>query len=335
MSTKFRIIGSGEWGLAIGNHLSRNSYPVEIYGRTKNKVERLIREREYLNLNLKFNDNVIFKHLDDIHDKNDKSSKIYNFIATSSSGFADCVRNYKDYLDQQDNICWLTKGIDEGSSRLLDEVVYDTLGNNFNFAILSGPSFAKDLALQKNMCVSLATSGKSITDDLVNCFETEFFHIEQTSDLIGVQISGIMKNVAAILAGILSSTDHTHRDILKLIDLTKDEILQMTIQIYSNRKLDIDKSMLNKTLMSPACDGDLRLSCLEDHSRNRRFGLNWYSRQDTNSLLNEIGTVEGYNSAIALSKRIRSTNFGPVLSSVYNILFNNSKLEDSEVIKYL
>ena len=332
MSIKFRILGSGEWGLAIGNHLSWNNFDVEIFGRTKSKIDNFIKSREYGALNLKFHNNVTFKHLDDI---NYDGGEVYNIIATSSSGFADCINCHRDYLMLHDNICWLTKGIDSNSCSLFDEVVCNTLGDQLNVGILSGPSFARDLILRKNMSVSLATSNISFGDKLSACLNSSFFHTEHTSDLIGVQVSGIMKNIAAILSGMLSASNFSKSDLLTLIDLTKDEILQITKVIYEQRKIKINSSVLVKTLSSPSCDGDLRLSCLEDHSRNRTFGLNWAVVNNANVLSEKIGTIEGYHSVIALSNRIKSADVGPVLKSVYDILFNDVRLEDTEIIKNL
>ena len=332
MPIKFRILGSGEWGLAIGNHLSWNNYDVEIFGRTKSKIDNLIKSRKYSALNLKFLNNVTFKYLDDINYDGDE---VYNIIATSSSGFADCINYHRDYLMLYENICWLTKGIDSHSCRLFDEVVYDTLGDQLNVGILSGPSFARDLVLRKNMSVSLATSNNSFGDELSACLNSSFFHIEHTSDLIGVQVSGIMKNIAAILSGMLSASNFPKSDLSTLIDITKDEILQITTIIYEQRKIKINGSILVKTLASPSCDGDLKLSCLEDHSRNRTFGLNWVTEKNVDTLSKRIGTIEGYNSVIALSNLIKPADVGPVLKSVYDILFNDTRLEDTEIIKNL
>ena len=332
MSIKFRILGSGEWGLAIGNHLSCNNYDVEIFGRTKSKIDHLIKSREHVVLNLKFHNKVTFKHLDNI---NYDGGEVFNIIATSSSGFADCINYHRDYLMLHDNICWLTKGIDSHSSKLFDEVVCDALGDQLDVGILSGPSFARDLILRRNMSVSLATSNYSFGNKLSACLNSSFFHTEHTSDLVGVQVSGIMKNIAAILSGMLSASNYPKSDLSTLIDITKDEILQITTIIYEQRKIKINGSVLAKTLASPSCDGDLRLSCLEDHSRNRTFGLYWAAEKNPDALSKRIGTIEGYNSVIALSNLIKSADVGPVLKSVYDILFNDTRLEDTEIIKNL
>ena len=162
------------------------------------------------------------------------------------------------------------------------------------------------------------------------------FEMQKTNDLIGVQISGIMKNVAAILSGILTSNNYSTSDILKMIEVTKNEILEITKHIYSIRGLRVDDTEIRKTLSSPSCDGDLRLSCLNDVSRNRRFGMQLKQSNSLQKLIDEIGTVEGYGMTHVLFEMlIGSDKVGPVLKTVHEILFCEEKLEDTEIINFL
>ena len=159
--------------------------------------------------------------------------------------------------------------------------------------------------------------------------------MQKTSDLIGVQISGVMKNIAAILSGVLTTNNYNSSDILKMIDITKKEIFEITKHVYSMRSLSVDNDEIRKTLSSPSCDGDLKLSCLSDLSRNRRFGLQLSESNTFDNLIREIGTVEGYEMTPVLYEMLNDVNVGPVLKTVYEILFNNQKLEKTEIINYL
>ena len=334
MTLKFRILGSGEWGLAIANHLSKNNYPVEIFGRSKDKIDFLKQHRKCKSLGIQFKDNVTFDHLNNILNK-PFSIDTHNIIATSSNGFSNLIEENKNYLSQYSSFIWLTKGLDKKTNKFFDELLIDTFGNSIDCCLVSGPSFAKDLVSGEKICVSVASNSSGYIETIENCFTNNKFIIQKTSDLIGVQISGVMKNIAAILSGILTTNNYNSSDILKMIEITKKEIFEITKHVYSMRNLSVDNDEVRKTLSSPSCDGDLKLSCLSDLSRNRRFGLQMSQSNTFDILIKEIGTVEGYEMTPVLYGMINDVNVGPVLKTVYEILFNNQKLENTEIINYL
>tara|TARA_B100001287_G_scaffold276285_1_gene286564 strand:- start:2573 stop:3580 length:1008 start_codon:yes stop_codon:yes gene_type:complete len=335
MARKFRILGSGEWGLAIAYHLSKNGCSVEIYGRTKSKVDTLKQSKKCESLGIKFNDNVSFDYLSNILNKS-FSTDTYNIIATSSSGFSDLIEQNKKYLSKYSSFIWLTKGLDQKSNKFFDQLLTDTFGGSIDCCLISGPSFAKDLVSGEKICVSVASNSNKYLDTVEKCFGTNMFEMQKTNDLIGVQISGIMKNIAAILSGILTSDNYSNSDILRMIEVTKKEIFEITKHIYFIRGLPVDDTVIRKTLTSPSCDGDLRLSCLSDVSRNRRFGLQ-LKQSDSHQLIDDLGTVEGYLMAPALFDMIISSGgiVGPVLESTHKIVFCDAKLEDTQIINHL
>ena len=334
MTVKFRILGSGEWGLAIANHLAQQNYSVEIFGRTKSKIDKLKQNRECKYLNVKFDENTSFDYLSDIS-KKEFSKSIHNIIATSSSGFADLINENRTYLSKYSNFIWLTKGLDKKSNKFFDELLTDHFGTSVNCCLISGPSFAKDLVSGKKISVSIASNSSHYVDTVDKYFSTNNFIMYKTNDLIGVQVSGVMKNIAAILSGILTTHSYTSTDILNMIEVTKREIFEITKYIYSSRNLSLDDDVVRETLASPSCDGDLKLSCLSDQSRNRRFGLKLSKSGCFDQVIRDIGTVEGYVMTPVLYGMVKDVNVGPVLKSVYEILFNNQELEKTEVSNYL
>ena len=334
MTVKFRILGSGEWGLAIANHLAQQSYSVEIFGRTRSKIDTLEQRREYKPLNIKFNENTSFHYLNDISDKA-FSKDTHNIIATSSSGFADLINENKVYLSKYSDFIWLTKGLDKKSNKFFDELLTESFGKSINCCLISGPSFAKDLVSGKKINVSIASNNNKYIDTVEKYFATNNFIMHKTSDLIGVQVSGVMKNIAAILSGILTSYNYTSTDILNIVEVTKKEIFSITKYIYSVRNLTLNDDVIRETLASPSCDGDLKLSCLSNQSRNRRFGLKITKPGSFDEVIKDIGTVEGYVMTPVLHEMVRGVNVGPVLKSVYEILYGNLKLEKTEIFNYL
>ena len=334
MTVEFRILGSGEWGLAVANHLAQLGYSVEIFGRTKSKINILQQSRECKLLNTKFSENITFDYLSDISNKA-FSKKIHHIIATSSSGFAELINENRNYLTEYSNFIWLTKGLDRKSNKFFDELLTESFGNSINCCLISGPSFARDLVSGKKISVSIASNNNDYSDTIEKYFSTNNFVMHKTSDLIGVQVSGVMKNIAAILSGILTSNSYNSSDILNIIEVTKREIFEIAKYVYSVRNLSFDDDIVTQTLASPSCDGDLKLSCLSDQSRNRRFGLKLSKADSFDQIISDIGTVEGYVMTPVLYQMIKDVDVGPVLKSVYEILFNNQKLEKTEIFSYL
>ena len=155
--------------------------------------------------------------------------------------------------------------------------------------------------------------------------ETDHFKLISTEDLIGVEVSGIIKNVSAILAGIMSSLNYSLKNIEQLITLSQEEVKNLTHAIYSERGLIAPSEKIAKTINSPSCIGDLELTCLSDKSRNRLFGVEFANNKNPEKLLNQFGTVEGYTSTEILTKN-QSIYNSRVVDAAYKILFSGEDI---------
>tara|TARA_B100001996_G_scaffold163706_2_gene124851 strand:- start:439 stop:1410 length:972 start_codon:yes stop_codon:yes gene_type:complete len=312
MADLFRILGSGEWGMAVAYHLSQQDKLVEVYGRDPEKIKQLQQ--------IKRNTNIKFKTFQDL--SSTTNNNIINIVATSSSGFNNVIKENSKYLKEFESITWLTKGIDHGTGLMLHEIIDKEIGSDSYKCIISGPSFAKDLIEKKPLTVSIASNNDALIQTLKNGLETDIFKLIPTKDIIGVGVSGIIKNISAILAGALTANNYTDEYIQKLIELSQNEISQITSSIYSQTpEIEILETEL---LSSPACLGDMLLSCYKDHSRNRRLGLNLVNEFNLNQSLKDIGTVEGYLSTLTLYKNKQKFRIGKIVKTAHDILYNNN-----------
>ncbi len=325
MSAKFRIFGAGKWGLAFGNHLSLNGNQVEIYLRDNNKVKQYSTAGKYENFPITFDDNLVFKHLN----KNSLTSnddQSYNIIATSSYGFSDIVRTYESYFSKSTNISWLTKGIDHETGLLFHQIIDQHFESDIDKCIFSGPSFAHDLIAKKDILISIASNNDKLLSLLADASQSPAFNLRKSNDLIGIEVSGIIKNIVAILSGIASSLGYGDDKISILIDKAKNEVKLISSEITKNcsqmYKISSDES--HKTLDSPACHGDMVLSCFDDTSRNRLFGLSLTNSKSIKDLLTQTGTVEGYYCTRTLYKNKDIYKYGEIVKSAYAILYDNS-----------
>ena len=326
MSSDLRIFGAGDWGLAIGLHLAER-HDVDVFIRNNKK---------YLSFCKKFNINdqsSISVHESDNGNWSDlpklQGKSFADIIACSSTGFFELLNTNVNYFSKCESISWLTKGIDNHTGKLFHEVVSHVLGNNIDMCILSGPSFARDLIENKKIEISIASNKNHLIEKISKLISTDNFSLVPTSDIIGVQIAGIIKNIAATLTGILSALDYEERHSMLIIEKAKEEILKISSGIQAKPGLyNVDKSEMLKTLESPACHGDLILTCLNDVSRNRQFGYRIGKGESINSVLNDIGTVESFSATKTLYDNKEKFNFGEITDSIYKILYKDSDPKD-------
>tara|TARA_B100001996_G_scaffold115870_1_gene87712 strand:- start:2734 stop:3711 length:978 start_codon:yes stop_codon:yes gene_type:complete len=314
MAELFRILGSGEWGTAVAHHLSQQDKLIEVYGRDSVKIKKLQQSKS--------DTNIEFKNLQDL--SSSTNNNVINIIAASSSGFSSLIKENLTYLKEFESITWLTKGIDHNKGLMLHEIVDKEIGNDCLKCIISGPSFAKDIIARKSLVVSIASNNNNLTQTLKSNLETDTFKLIPTKDIIGVEISGIIKNISAILAGSLTANNYTDEYIQKLIELSQDEIFRITSKINCREEYKVNKNEIIKTLSSPACLGDMLLTCYKDHSRNRTLGLNLTNKFDLKHILKDVGTVEGYLSTRTLYDNREKFKIGKIVNTAYDILYNHN-----------
>tara|TARA_B100001250_G_scaffold79756_1_gene65536 strand:+ start:4333 stop:5349 length:1017 start_codon:yes stop_codon:yes gene_type:complete len=336
MLNYFRIFGAGEWGLALANHLAEQENLVEVYIRNSEKYSELNNTKYCNNLKIKFNNKVTFNLLSKktIFDDSTENFKIYNIIATSSSGFVDIIEKNKDYFSKHDSLTWITKGIDHNSGLLFHKKIDNILSKKIHKCLLSGPSFARDLIDKNHITISIGSTDLNLANTLINAMQTEKFTLTHSNDLIGMEVSGVIKNIAAILAGIMTANGYNNQEINKLIDIAKQEVHQISLNIQSaDKSYLVSNKQALRTLESPACLGDMLLTCFNDISRNRQFGLKLGFNIQMQQLLKDIGTVEGFLSTKTLYDNRDKYQCGNIVHAAYKILYQSES--PIEVIKGL
>ena len=143
MTTKFRVLGAGVWGLAFSDYLLNLGHTVEIFRR-----DTSLEIRVFNNSDLRTSHPIILNLLDTLNDQ--KLDDEINIVAVNSKGFSDLLNNYENYFSRLTELVSLTKGIDHQSGQLLSDFVFDRFTNIQKYGLISGPSFAKDLCDGKN-----------------------------------------------------------------------------------------------------------------------------------------------------------------------------------------
>ena len=215
------------------------------------------------------------------------------------------------------NLLWATKGFDPNNGGLLSSMVVEVVGASTKTAVLSGPSFAQELAGGKPAAITMATDTIDNSVLLAESMSNESLRIYLSSDPVGVQLGGGLKNVVAIAAGISDGLNLGANAKAALVTRGLDEITSLGILLGASEK----------TFMGLSGVGDLMLSSSDDKSRNRSLGLaigGVLSFNDATKLQN--GTPEGAHAIKTLVENRVINNKQPVLYSVYEALYSGAKL---------
>lgn len=306
------VIGAGSYGSALAITFSRNGYPTYLWGHDPEHMRRLVTER----CNQAFLPDVRFP--DALRIEADLAVAIAKsrdvLIVVPSHVFGEVIAKIKPHLRPDSRIVWATKGLERDSGRLLQDVIEDTLGKDYPLAVLSGPTFAKELAAGMPTAIALASNNQQFALEFqarIHC--SKHFRVYINHDMIGVQLGGAIKNVIAISAGMSDGMGFGANARTALITRGIAEISRLGVALGANPN----------TFMGMSGLGDLVLTCTDNQSRNRRFGLMLGQGIDAQAAMAQIGqVVEGfYNTKEAYLLAQRQGVEMPITEQVYQVLF--------------
>ena len=194
------VIGAGSYGTSLAIAFSRNGSPTYLWGHDPIHCERLQQERQ----NRQYLSDISFPET--LYIEADLGKAIAQsrdiLIVVPSHVFADVIRQIKPYLHSDNRIVWATKGLERDSGRLLQDVIKEELGEKYPLAVLSGPTFAKELAIGMPTAIALASHDEEFALEFQERIHySKNFRVYINHDMIGVQLGGAIKNVIAISAG--------------------------------------------------------------------------------------------------------------------------------------
>lgn len=311
------VIGAGSYGTALAITLARNGHQVILWGHDAAHIQRLQQDRS----NSHFLPGVSFPDSLSLETDLEKAVKASNnlLIVVPSHVFGDVLKQIKPFLVADARIIWATKGLERDTGRLLQDVAREVLGNEIPLAVLSGPTFAKELAAGLPTAISVAATDSDFGDELQQLFHCgKSFRVYKNPDIIGVQLGGAVKNVIAIGAGISDGMGFGANARTALITRGLAEMSRL------GTALGADPS----TFMGMAGLGDLVLTCTDNQSRNRRFGMmlgQGISVEDAESQIGQV--VEGYRNTKEV--KVLAERLGvemPITEQLYQILYCNKNV---------
>lgn len=281
-SGKIGILGAGSWGTALALQAARTGAEVLLWGHHPRHVAALADDREnrrYLP-GAKFPGNLsVTADLGAVSRFSDLL-----LIVVPSHAFKATLEQLRPLTTNDVKIAWATKGFNGDSGALLHEMVAAVFSANTPVAVLSGPTFAHEVAAELPTAMTIASSCAEFSQQLTQLFHSKRFRTYTSADVIGVEVGGAVKNVMAIAAGIADGLGFGANTRAALITRGLTEIIRLGACLGGHQE----------TFMGLAGLGDLVLTCTDNQSRNRRLGLALGRGEDLQSALRDIGQeVEG------------------------------------------
>lgn len=315
------IIGAGAYGTAIAIALSKNGHNIVLWGHNKNHIKSLKIHR----CNQTYLPNILFPptlYVEESLYLASHSCKNLLIAVPSHAFYNTLIKLKKLNINNNTRIIIASKGIEPQTGKLLQEVTCDILGKNISFAIISGPTFAKELAIGLPTAIILASNDillKKYIKNLLHCNKN--FRIYNNTDIIGIQIAGAVKNVIAIGTGISDGIGFGANARTALITRGLAEMSRLGIAIGATADIFIGLAGL----------GDLILTCTDNQSRNRRFGILLGQGINILQAQKNIGQViEGLSNVKEIhTLAIKNKIDMPITKEIYQILYQNKNVHEA------
>src|ERR1700722_17723052 len=311
------VLGAGSWGTALAIQFARAGRPARLWGRDRAHVEAMARRRS----NRRYLPDVRFPDSLHLLESLDAAVDGVNdvLLAVPSHGFRELLELLRPLLPASIRLCWATKGFELDSGRLPNQVAHEVLGPGRSVAVLSGPTFASEVGRGLPTAMTIASPDADYAEKLARDLSSSTFRAYTSTDITGVEVGGAVKNVLAIGAGLSDGLGFGANTRLALITRGLVELTRLGGALGARRE----------TFMGLAGLGDLVLTCTDDHSRNRRFGLALGQGAPVEAALQAIGqVVEGYAAALALRRVAeRERVVMPIAEGIFSVLYEGLAAE--------
>jgi glycerol-3-phosphate dehydrogenase (NAD(P)+) len=292
------VLGAGSWGTALAIHLARAGHDVRLWARDGVLAEAVAQARE----NAAYLPGIPLPRQIDVTGSlaDGVSGCGVVIVAVPSHGLREVVRAAAPHLHRGATIVSATKGLESGTFRRMSEVIGEEADASHPVVVLSGPSFAIEVARELPTAVVAASSDPHATGRIQEELRAPYFRLYGSSDVAGVEIAGAMKNVIAIAAGVVEGSGLGHNALAALITRGLAEIARLAVEAGGRRE----------TLAGLSGLGDLVLTCTGGLSRNRHVGVELARGRSLDEIVAGMRMV---------AEGIRTTSAAVALGRHYNI----------------
>jgi glycerol-3-phosphate dehydrogenase (NAD(P)+) len=307
------VLGAGSWGTALAIQLARLSRPTFLWGRDRAQLAEFERDRR----NARYLPEAAFPPSLTIEADLATAVRASRdlLVVVPSHALRGVMQQIAPYLGDAARVGWATKGFEQATGALPHEVARQVLGERVPTAVVSGPTFAREVGAGLPTAMTVAASDPNFASELAQRLSGENFRAYTSTDVIGVEVGGAIKNVLAIGAGISDGLGFGANTRIALIARGLVEMTRLGVALGARKE----------TFMGLAGLGDLVLTCTDNQSRNRRFGLALACGDSVASAQQAIGqVVEGLLAARAVREVALGTQVEmPICEQVYRVLYEN------------
>jgi glycerol-3-phosphate dehydrogenase (NAD(P)+) len=317
------VLGAGSWGTALAIHFARSLRPVRLWGRDRAQLAIMAASRR----NERYLPQVPFP--DSLRVEPDLHAALAGaldvLLAVPSQALRALLTTLAPLLAPELHVAWATKGFEQDSLKLPHQVAREVLGAGRGIAVLSGPTFAREVGAGLPTAMTVASPDAAYARALAAELSAANFRAYSSADIMGVEIGGAVKNVLAVGAGLSDGLGFGANTRVALITRGLREMTRLGVALGAQAD----------TFMGLAGLGDLVLTCTDDQSRNRRFGLALAAGATAPAALAGIGqAVEGYSAARSVvAVAARAGVEMPLSAMVYRVLYEN--LPANEAVRAL
>ncbi|HKX99354.1 MAG TPA: NAD(P)H-dependent glycerol-3-phosphate dehydrogenase [Steroidobacteraceae bacterium] len=312
------VLGAGSWGTALAIQFARGGGPTVLWGRAEDEPDKLARER----VNTRYLPGAQFPPAlaIEVSLKNALASGDDVVLVVPSSVLRAVLTEIRPLLGPKARVAWASKGFELSTGKLPHQVAQEVLGPGVPLAVLSGPTFAKEVGQGLPTAIAVASPDEEFARSLAERISSGGFRAYTQTDIVGVEIGGAVKNVLAIATGCSDGLGYGSNSRVFLITRGLAELMRLGVALGAKRE----------TLMGLAGLGDLVLTCTDDQSRNRRFGRALAAGKPVDEAIAEIGqVVEGYYAAEAVHAVAKRLGVDmPICGYVYDVLHGKVPLQD-------
>jgi glycerol-3-phosphate dehydrogenase (NAD(P)+) len=293
--------------------IARNGRTTYLWGHDAAHMARMAHERQ----NSRYLPGVPFpEHLHIREDLVELTAEVENFlVVVPSHAFRGVLRAMKSAVRESAILAWATKGLEPGSSKLLAQVVNEEFADRVQPAVISGPTFASEVARDLPTALTVAAENQSVAETVATWLHSGRVRVYTSEDMKGVQLGGAIKNVIALAAGISDGLGFGANARAALITRGLAELTRLGVALGGKAE----------TFMGLTGAGDLVLTCTDDQSRNRRVGIALGKGRKLDEILVELGQeAEGVATARELYQLAQRLNVEmPITEQVYRVVHEN------------
>lgn len=314
---KIGIIGCGSFGLALAKHLIENGNEVKVWSYSEETKDAL--NNNHVCKNLK---GVVFpeklKAYTDFYEVVYDAEYIIH--VTPSKFFRETLNKYKKYITKDKKIIICSKGFENVTTKTLEEVLEEEVPN-IKYGVLTGPSHAEEVSKDIQTAIVIASKDDEILNDVVNMFNQDKVRIYKSNDVIGVALGGGFKNIIAFCAGVVVGLGAGDNTLAALITRGLAELAKLSEKMGANPT----------TIYGLTGLGDLIVTCMSQHSRNRRAGILLSQGKNIEEIQTEIGMVveaiDNIEVAHNLAKKYDVEM--PIVNAIYMLLKGKTTADEA------